>query len=143
MPSPPFHDNWYKCDGTACPPPVHGATYQFPLPEVIGAPVPSRADYNPKNCAWLIEFFGQILSQDPSTLELRYENNTPKNPNDDIFVRHPGGSYLPDKQKCGPKSDAMRTYEIAAKKSKLLKLYQDHSPAGIKYFQPICPSQLQ
>jgi hypothetical protein len=144
----PGHVNWYQCNGVCTDPPRNkvfpqsgfGSRYQFPLPTVKGAPVPSVANYDPKNVAWMIEFFAQIVGKKPSELEFRYENNTPDDKTDDIFVKHPGGSYLPDASACNfQKSPALLKYEAAAKNSPRLKLYMDHSPANIKYFQPICP----
>ena len=136
----PTHPNWYECNGI-CPDPPRGARYQFPLPKVQGAPVPSVANYQPQNVAWMIEFFANILGKTPSEVVFRYENNTPDDPTDDIFVSHPGGSYLPSHTACNfKKSDDLKRYEAAAKQSPLLKTYMDNSPAKIKYFQPICPN---
>jgi hypothetical protein len=103
--------------------------------------VPSRANYKPQNVAWLIEFFGLVLERDPMTLEFRYENNTPNNHTDDIFVTHPndGKAYLPAHQVCALKpSKAQQRYEMFAKQSAILKEFQDNSPAKIKYFKPLC-----
>ncbi len=115
--------NWYE--------------YEFPLPEVPNAPVPSEADYSPKNVAWLIEFFAGILGNRASELTFRYENNTPSVKEDDILVEHPGDKlYFEDTQGLTKSYELIR-YEEAAKKSKRLKLFQDNSPANIDYFQPL------
>jgi hypothetical protein len=139
------NENWYQCDGV-CPEPRNkifphgfGSRYQFPLPTVKNAPVPSKANYSPENVAWVIEFFGQIIGAESSEIQLRYENNTPDDRSDDIVVGHPGGSYLPAASVCENKSPELRRYETFAKKSKVLKSYQDNSPANITYFNQNCP----
>lgn len=134
----PEHPNWYQCNGIC--PGERGARYQTPLPEVPNAPVPSQADYSAGNVAWVMEMFAGALGVPVGRLIFRYENNTPNDPSDDIFVTHPGGNYLDSAHACNfQKSDALKRYEEAAKKSEILKLYQDNSPAGITYFNPICP----
>jgi hypothetical protein len=122
--------------------PDHWYQYEFPLPEVPGAPVPSQANYSPQNVAWMIEMFMLVLGLDPETSDdrarilFRYENNTPSIKSDDIFVgHHDPNTYLPDKQKCYPDTPELIAYEKAAKKSSILKLFQDESPAGIEYFK--------
>lgn len=119
--------NWFK--------------YEFPLPEVDNAPVPSNADYSPENCAWLIEFFAGILGVSHTRLTLRYENNTPNNKEDDIYVSHPNDKlYLPElnaKLNSEGKSIELVLYEIAAKKSARLRLFEENSPANIEYFLPL------
>lgn len=116
-------ENWYK--------------YNFPLKEVKGAPVPSRADYDPQNIAPLIEFFAGQIGADKANVVFRYENNTVNNKTDDIWVPHPNdGEYLPPYLNDHKgKSSELERYEVAAKKSVRLKLFQDNSPANIKYFQ--------
>ena len=144
----PGHVNWYECNGICSDPPRNrdfpgqgfGSRYQFPLPEVKGAPVPSVANYKPTNVAWMIEFFANMLGKHKNQVVFRYENNTPNDKTDDIFVSHPGGTYLPDAMKCRVKKPDMIAYEEAAKKSALLKLYMDNSPAKITYFQDKCPT---
>lgn len=131
------NSNWYKCDGT-CPDQPRGARYEFPLPVVKGAPVPSKANYSQENVAWMIEFFARILSKTSEEVQFRYENNTPLNKNDDIIVSHPGGEYLPDVEKCKQKSEALKKYEEHAKKSSILKTYMKNSPANISYFNKTC-----
>jgi hypothetical protein len=111
--------------------------YEWPLPEVPNAPVPSKADYSPQNLAPIIESFAQILGTHYMALTFVYENNTHKDKNDDIFVQHPNDKtylrdYLNDHK---DKSDALLRYEIAAKKSSRLALFERESPAKIKYFQ--------
>lgn len=142
----PGHENWYECNGVCPDPPRNkvfsngfGSRYQFPLPTVKGAPVPSVADYSPTNVAWMIEFFANMIGTNKSQTVFRYENNTPDDKTDDIFVSHPGGTYLPTVTQCRVKKDNMKAYEAAAKKSPLLKLYMDNSPAKIEYFQDRCP----
>jgi hypothetical protein len=111
-------------------------TYQYPLPEIKNAPVPSTANYSPKNVAPLMEFFAGILGKQPDEIQFRYENNSADSKADDIRVDHPGGDYL------GPYlvahkevSSDMKRYEQYAKKSLRLRRFQDSSPAKIKYFQ--------
>lgn len=115
------------------PPPEHWYQFNFPLEEVEGAPVPSNADYSQENVAWLIEMFGGIIG---TGIELRYENNTPQDEDDDIIVSHPEDrEYYPDAARCKDKSPEMIKYEEAAKRSDILKTYQDNSPANITYFE--------
>lgn len=120
MPIPP---TWYK--------------YTFPLPVVPGAPIPSKANYDPKNVAPLIEAFASILDKKRTQLTFKYENNDPLNPTDRILVKHPNDkAYLPAYLAAhSTKSPEQIKYETAAKKSDILKLFQDNSPANIKYFQ--------
>ena len=141
------HENWFQCDGTCTNPPRNrkfshgfGSRYEFPLPKVKNAPVPSKADYSQKNVAWLIEMFANMLGVEHTEITLRYENNTPDDKTDDIEVTHPNDKlYLPTQNACQyRKSEALKQYERAAKKSKLLKLYEENSPAQINYFKPIC-----
>lgn len=111
--------------------------YEFPLPEVAGAPVPSQANYEPQNVAWLIEMFASILGEDKTSLIMRYENNTPNNKEDDIYVRHPNdGLYYDEAVRKGHVGSPEQTrYEIYAKKSARLQAYMEASPANITYFQ--------
>jgi hypothetical protein len=115
--------NWYQ--------------YDFPLKEIALEPKPSTANYDQKNCAWLIEFFAGILGYTKDQVVLNYENNTPKDRVDDIYVHHPNDKlYLPEKQNSKEKkSPELLNYEFKAKKSARLKLFQNNSPAKIKYFQ--------
>jgi hypothetical protein len=116
--------------------PDHWYQYEFPLPEVPNAPVPSQANYDSRNVAWMIEMFAQILGQNHTDLRFRYENNTPSILWDDIYVEHPNDKlYLTDKAKCYPDTPELDLYEEKAKKSSILKLFQDNSPAGIEYFK--------
>lgn len=110
--------------------------YEFPLPEVEGAPVPSNADYSPQNVAWLIEFLAGIIGKTKTEIGLRYENNTPSIKSDDIIVYHPNnGDYLPGAQTPTEQSPSMWRYEYYAKKSARLREFMETSPAGIEYFQ--------
>lgn len=114
--------------------------YEFPLPEVPNAPVPSQADYSSKNCAWLIEFLASIINKTPQELVLRYENNTPNNKEDDIFVSHPndGKNYWAIENDLRRNiSPEQAHYESHAKLSSRLRLFEDNSPANITYFQPL------
>lgn len=123
MPNPFIPDTWY--------------VYDWPLAEVNGAPVPSSANYDPRNVAPLIESFAQILGKDKSQVQFRYENNTPRDASDDVVVSHPNDQdYLPAfiRQHKEP-SPAQLRYEAAAKSSARLSLFQDNSPANIKYFR--------
>lgn len=113
--------------------------YEFEdsLPEVPGAPVPSRANYSPANVAPLIEFFAGILGYDKADISFQYENNTPNNASDDIIVSHPNdreyyGEWLSTHK---TKSSEMLRYEAAAKKSARLTAFQNNSPANIVYFK--------
>jgi hypothetical protein len=119
--------------------PSNWYVYDFPLVEIENAPVPSTANYDEKNCAWLIEFFGNIIDISSDQITLRYENNTPENREDDIFVSHPNdGEYLPalqDRLRQEGKSEELLYYESKAKESSILKLFEENSPANIKYFQ--------
>lgn len=117
--------NWYEFDAS--------------LPEVRSAPVPSQANYSPRNIAPLIEMFAGMLGQDKKNVIFRYENNTPNNPSDDIFVSHPNDrSYYSDwLSQSRTKSNELLRYEEAAKKSKILAEYERNSPANISYFQRI------
>ena len=114
-------DNWYKYD----------------LPNRL--PTPSKANYSPQNTAWLIEFFANTLTSKIHTeLKLRYENNSPANKGSDILVSHPQDKiYLPEKESKPKKSNnsEMVRYESFAKQSSILKLFEENSPADIKYFQ--------
>ena len=121
--------------------PDHWYQYKFPLPEVPGAPVPSQANYEPKNLAWMIEMFAMVLGQSHTDLIFKYENNTPGNRTDDIQVRHPNDKlYLSEKAVCAPQTDEMIRYEDKASRSQILRLFEENSPAGIKYFNDSgCP----
>ncbi len=112
-------------------------TYEFPLPEVEGAPVPSQANYKDQNCAWLIEMFANILGQDKGDLILRYENNTPNDKDDDIYVRHPQDRLYYDEavRRGNEGSPEMARYNMFAQKSQRLQNFMETSPANITYFQ--------
>jgi hypothetical protein len=115
--------------------PDHWYQYEFPLPEVKKAPVPSQANYEPRNVAWMIEMFAQVLGQNHTSLRFRYENNTPNNPWDDIYVEHPNDKlYFTEKARCDTKNQEMIQYETKARQSDILRLFQDYSPAEINYF---------
>jgi hypothetical protein len=97
-------------------------TYDWPLKEGQGT---SKADYSPANVAPLIEGFASILNADKANVQFIYQNGT--------TVSHPGdGIYLNSE---ASKSDDLLRYEEAAKRSTILKLFQDNSPAEIEYFQ--------
>jgi hypothetical protein len=119
------------------PVPSHWYNSPYYIPE--GAPVPSGGNYTPENVAWVIELFAQVLEKDKTELRFCYPNNTEDVPEDDILVDHPNDkNYLPAlryKLATTPKSKELLRYEAAAKKSSILKLYEENSPAGIKYFQ--------
>lgn len=112
--------------------------FDWPLKEVPGAPVPSRADYSTEKCSWLHEMFASILGKDPWELKLRYENNTPDDRNDDIEVEYSGGgnwdAWVEEHRE---KSPEQLRYEVAAKNSAILKRYEQASPAQIQFFQPL------
>lgn len=112
--------NWFK--------------YEFPLPEIAGAPRPSRANYDPENVAWMIEMFASTLRKSANQITFRYENNMPFDEREHIIVGHPGGQHLYDKQSNMTKSSELRYYESKAKMSSILKLYERHSPAQIDFF---------
>jgi hypothetical protein len=132
-------DSWYK--------------YQYPLPDIKASPKPSVANYKPENCAWLIEYLASLITFNgrqvqKNELGLRYENNTPDNKEDDIYVWHPSteqksivdankdGEYLDDaRAEWAKPSAAMIKYEYYAKRSYLLAKFAENSPAHIKYFQ--------
>ena len=121
------------------PPHWYNEPYHVPLHE----PQPSKADYSPKNVAWLIEMFANILGKSREEIQLRYPNNTeyPETadiPEDDIIVSHPGGDrnyWAEEVLARKTKSPELMHYESHAKRSAILKLYEKHSPAGIEYFQ--------
>lgn len=118
--------------------------YEFPLPEVDNAPVPSNADYSPKNVAWLMEMLAGIIGQSHTNIQFRYENNTPQNKLDDIFVSHPEDKlYWPENDACDMEmTPEMERYEMFAKESAILKEFELGSPAHIEYFRPLCKDQL-
>lgn len=129
------HQNWYGCDGECEDPPRNknfshgfGSRYQFPLPDVN--PNPSRADYSHDNVAALANSLGGILGlSEGDGLTMIYQNGTQ--------VTHTVGGSYPNP--CDlEKSPELKRYEEAAKRSALLKLYQQNSPAGIEYFQDRC-----
>jgi hypothetical protein len=124
MPEVPGHENWFKFD--------------WPLAQVEGAPVPSNANYSAENVAPLIEGFAGVLGESVTGLKFVYENNSPDDKDDDIEVMHPGDKIYGSDPCDRESSPEMARYELFAKKSALLKLYQDNSPAGIEYFQPLC-----
>ena len=102
--------------------------------------MPSNANYNDQNVAWLIEFFAGVLGESHEDLRFRYDNNTDE-PSDDILVAHPRDKlYLPEKQACQPRSAEILRYEEAAKKSDRLKAFEEASPANIEYFNDPCES---
>lgn len=112
--------------------------YDWPLEEVAGAPKPSRANYSTENCSWLHEMFGSILGQQPWDLTLRYENNTPDDRTDDIDVPYSGANnWDAHSRKHREKSPEQLRYEVAAKKSARLRLFENNSPAGIEYFKDV------
>ena len=116
-------DSWYQ--------------YEFPLPEVKGAPVPSQADYSQQNVAWLIEFFASILAVDPARLMLLYENNTPDDTSDDILVPYinDGVSYLEERLDSIVDTPEIVHYNLKARRSSILKIFETYSPAEIEYFK--------
>jgi hypothetical protein len=116
-------DHWYK--------------YDFPLTN--DKPVPSQANYDPKNVAWLIEQMAQVLGQNHTDLRFRYENNTPDKPYDDIYVEHPNDRlYLWEKARCDTTDNPdMMRYERRAKQSTRLRIFEENSPAEIEYFKDI------
>lgn len=128
--------NWYK--------------YDFPLEEKDNAPKPSTANYESKNVAWLIEFFASMLGNSSISTSfsgniydeiiLQYENNTPQDRSDDIYVGHPldKNTYLAERiSEAKEKSPELLVYETYAKRSTALLTFQDNSPANIKYFKDI------
>tara|TARA_Y100000034_G_scaffold100876_1_gene124742 strand:- start:337 stop:621 length:285 start_codon:yes stop_codon:yes gene_type:complete len=84
----------------------------------------------------LIEFFAEILGEDHADLRLWYENNSPDNRGDDIILAHPlDRLYLPEQTRCREPSAAILKYEAFAKRSLILKKFEENSPANIEYFQ--------
>ena len=122
--------------------PDHWYEYDFPLTN--RGPTPSQANYTREDGAasegvsWLIEFFAQILGESHTDVRFWYENNSPENRTDDIILGHPGDKlYLPDVvpfELRNPTS-AMLKYERYAKRSSILKKFEENSPANITYFQ--------
>jgi hypothetical protein len=120
--------------------PSHWYNGEYHIP--AKAPIPSRANYDPENVAWVIEMFAGVLGKGRNEIRFRYPNNTEDPytediPEDDIFVEHPGGESYMQKvhDKHQTKSREMLRYERFAKRSKILKLYEANSPAKIQYFQ--------
>ena len=112
--------------------------YDWPLKENDQAPKPSQANYSTENCSWLQEMFGSILGKQPWELTLRYENNTPDDRTDDIDVSYSGANnWYAYSKKHKEKSVEQLRYEVAAKKSARLRLFENNSPAGIDYFQDV------
>lgn len=116
--------------------------YPWPLEDNPDAPKPSNANYDPSNVAWLIEWFGSFISSPTllyqyTDLRFRYENNTPDDPTDDIYVQHPQDKvYIYEKlDEAYEKSDELALYEFYAKKSAVLKNFEKNSPAEIEYFK--------
>ena len=130
--------------------------YKFPIECNPNLPKPSNANYNPKNVAWMIEFFATIIGQDYTNLQFRYENNTCDTDNlgtgadDDIFVEHPKVEnpdddkiYLDEASQCRPKSADQDRYENAAKKSTRLRNFMNEVGL-IEYFKDSCdPSSIK
>lgn len=121
--------------------PDHWYQYDFPLTNK--GPTPSRARYTREDgratpeVSWLIEFFAKILGESHLDLKMWYENNSPENRGDDIIIGHPGDKlYLPDETTCRNPSSAILRYEEFAKRSAILKKFEENSPANIEYFQP-------
>lgn len=106
--------------------------YDFPLKENDKLPKPSNADYSPQNIAPLIEFFSGILGYSTSQLGLLYENNYPEDRSKEILVFHPNDGIYSNNSK--EKSYELLRYEMAAKKSNILKNFEENSPAKITYF---------
>lgn len=122
--------------------PSHWYNSEYYIP--ARAPIPSKANYSPENVAWVIEMFAGALHKNPASVHLRYPNNTeyPYTENiesDDITVSHPGdksyGNEYTSKHK--QKSRELMRYERFAKKSAILKMYQNNSPANIEYFNDL------
>lgn len=87
--------------------------------------IASKADYSSKNVAPLIESFASIIGKSRNELEFNY-------PTHEGNVLHPNDkSYATSNLN---KSDDLLRYEEAAKRSSILKLYQDNSPAKIDFF---------
>lgn len=107
----------------------YGYTYHIPP----GAPVPSKADYDAGNVAWLGDFFNEICGFS-GPVNLIYHNNTPDNTSNWITVPcSGGGGDLEAKREelaTTPKSNELRHYEERAKQSAILKNYMQNSPAA-------------
>lgn len=116
--------------------------YKYPWPLTANRPQPSGADYSEENVAQLIKSFALILGREPSEIALRYEANTPApQTSDDIIVGWAGSAppcrdAVPFREDLPGRNVAMDRYTRAAKRSRILKKFQDNSPAGIVYFQP-------
>jgi hypothetical protein len=121
----------------------------MPWPVPPNAPVPSTADYSAKNVAPLFTFFAPLVNRvlggtdyTKTDLKFRYENNTPDDPSDDIFVVHPevlGDTEYTDPP-CIPKnkrSKELLAYEKVAKKSKRLDNWRKKQPIVIDYFDDL------
>lgn len=110
--------------------------YKWPLEPVAGAPVPSRANYDPKNIAPLVESFAAMFGVKKEQIQFTYENNDPNNVNTNIDISHPGDAVYLNKYLDGnkQKSSAQSRYELYAKQSARLIAFQNLSPAGVDYF---------
>lgn len=122
--------------------------YKFPLEDNVKLPSPSRANYDNKNIAWMIEMFASIFGKSKNGIVMKYENNSSRNKNNNIYVQHPeepqniyvqhpnDKSYYDDAIKNGHKlNPEMERYNMHAKKSQRLLNYMESSPAKIEYFQ--------
>ena len=125
--------------------PDHWYEYDFPLTNK--GPTPSQARYTrpdgqtSEGICWLIEFFAKYVLADVSHEDLRmwYENNSPENRGDDIILAHALDKlHLPEAEACRAPTSKMIKYNQVAKRSRILKLFEENSPAGIKYFQNNC-----
>jgi hypothetical protein len=85
-------------------------------------------DYDPTNLAWMMEFFGNILGVSYTQIGFLYENST------DVIQHPQDKEYLPEASQPKAKTPEMLKYEMYAKRSRLLKKFQDESPANITYF---------
>ena len=111
--------------------------YDFPLAENEKYPKPSNANYEPKNVAWLIEFFASFVGYGHDQLIMHYENNTHQETNDDKYVAHPLDKlyFYEELEKRKEKSTEMVVYELYAKRSATLINFEENSPANIQYFK--------
>lgn len=98
----------------------------------------SNADYSSRNVAPLMTFFSGIIGYAPTQMLFRYDNLTPSDPTDDIFVIHPhniGDTEYQDPPLPTRKSNELKLYERRARKSTRLESWRQEQNVGIRYFQ--------
>lgn len=97
---------------------------------------PSKANYEPKHLAWMIELFGACLGVDQHHIGFRYSHS--KDKEKDTYVWHPQDkSYMSEVFAPRVKSPEQERYEEAAKKS--VRLHEFAKKSNVEYWQPRTP----